>query len=503
MPGIDDRVEQTANAYMGNPKALQQKYAQTKDIFDLIALNTINEKVSAASREMRLRAGAEGKPPTLYERAESQAVDNTKKEMIDEQAGVMQNKLREQQEAQKKLMQAAGAPQPQGGGIMSAMPQRPPSAGISGVAAPNMQGMASMAGGGIVAFDEGGNVDPLAAATGMSPEDLARDRERAERIRAREEAEKDALLQNFLRQAGAPQARRTSAEVDAQYVAQDTQEGRGAPPPAVAATPRGDMPSGGAPSGGAPGTVGFGIRSLIGSKTPEQAASEMEARAAAAANFNPEERAAKERQIRERTAFDKDSELTNFLLGMAGRSSIGSAIAGGGAALQNTRNQALAARQRAEGELIDIGPASRTAGFKAGEARFRDVVLGMAQGVDAAVKQAQVASSAADRALAREGMDYNRAATTMATLTGRITAAKKDINDAYIKSINGLFIPAGQKPNNAQQQAIDIIETTKRLGLAELEALVGPQLLAAETKMGIPSTGGFSLIGVRPNTPPK
>ena len=340
MPGIDDRVEQTANAYMGNPKALEQKYAQTKDIFDLIALNTINEKVSAASREMRLRAGAQGKPPTLYERAEAQAVGNTKKEMIDKQAGVLDNQLREQQEAQKKLMQAAGAP----------------SQGIAGIAAPNISSQ-MMAGGGIVAFDEGGNVDPLAAATGMSPEDLARDRERSERIRAEREAEKDALLQNFLRQAGAPQARRTSAEVDAQYVAQDTQEGRGAPASAPAAAPRGNAPSGGAPSGGAPsggapGTVGFGIRSLIGDKTPEQAARENEARAMIAANYTPEEREAKERQLRERTALDRDSELINFLLGMAGRSTPGLAIAAGGAAAQNTRNQAMANRHRAEGDPL-------------------------------------------------------------------------------------------------------------------------------------------------------
>jgi hypothetical protein len=127
----------------------------------------------------------------------------------------------------------------------------------------------------------------------------------------------------------------------------------------------------------------------------------------------------------------------------------------------------------------------------------------MAQGVDAAVKQAQVASAAADRQLTREGMDYNKAAQVMATLTGRITTAKKIIDDAYTKGVNGLFITGGRKPTNAEQQVIDTFETTRRLGLAELEALVGPQLLAAETKMGIPSTGGFSLVGVRPNTPPK
>jgi len=332
------------------------------------------------------------------------------------------------------------------------------------------------------------------------PEDLARDRERTERIRAREEAEKDALLQNFLRQAGAPQARRTSAETDSQYVAQDTQEGRGtptaAPAPAAAPTPQGGMPT-----GGAPGTVGFGIRSLIGDKTPEQAARENEARAAAAANFSPEERAAKERQIQERTAFDRDSELTNFLLGMAGRSTPGLAIAAGGSALQNARNQALAARQRAEGELIDIGPASRIAGTKAGESRFKDVVAGMSQGVDAAVKQAQVASSAADRALAREALTADKAKTAYTGVQAQITRESTRIDRIHKDAVAELAI-RGLKPNE-YKIALAEINAVRDLGYQQIQNQFTPLMQRLESDMNIPSTGGFSLVGVRPNTPPK
>ena len=505
MYGIDQTLEQTADAYRGNPQMLQQKYAQNQNLIDLLALQKLKSEKESAQREMQLKMG--GKPPTVADQREQQVLDMTKQEVVQEQAGVMQNKMREQQEAQKRLMQAAGAPQgmigaapqPQAGGIMNAMPQRLPSAGISGAAAPNMQ---RMAGGGIVAFDEGGNVDPLAAATGMSQEDLARDRERYERIKAREEAEKDALLQNFLRQAGAPQARRTSAETDSQYVAQDTQEGRGTPTaaPAAAAAP---TPQGGMPTGGAPGTVGFGIRSLIGDKTPEQAARENEARAAAAANFSPEERAAKERQIQERTAFDRDSELTNFLLGMAGRSTPGLAIAAGGAAAQNTRNQAMLNRQRAEGELIDIGPASRIAGTKAGESRFKDVAAGMAQGVDAAVRQAQIASSAADRAMQQNTLDASRASQLQAILFGKLRDGEKDVNTLAENAKKSLFIMPGQKLNNEQQRALELIETQRQIGLEEVRNRIGPALAQAEQRMGVPSTGGFSLVGVRPNTPPK
>jgi hypothetical protein len=495
MFGIDQQVQQTADAYRSKPQMLQQKYAQNQQLIDLLALQKLKSDKEEASRQMAL--SMQGKPPTIADQRESQVLDMTKKEVIDEQAGVMQNKMKQMQDAQKKVLQAAGAPQMPG--QSTPQPQQPPSAGLAGLPAPNIQGMA---GGGIVAFSgstaDGSYVDPLAEATGMSSESLARDRERTERILAEREAEKEAIRQAFLRQAAPQLARQEPAAPQSQATAPPQEE---PPAPAPRAAPQGT--GGGAPMGNTPGTVGFGIQSLIGTKTPEEAARENEARAAAAANYTPEERAGKQRIIDERTAAYDRNKLNRMLMAMAGQTSNYGAIAAGGAQAENDADQAMRERQRGEGQLIDIGPESRKAGTKAGEARFKDVVAGMSQGVDAAVKQAQIASAAADRQLAREGMDYNRAATTMATLTGRITTAKKDINDAYIKSINGLFIPAGQKPNNAQQQAIDVIETTRRLGLAELEALVGPQLLAAEKKMSIPSTDGFSLIGVRPNTPPK
>ena len=497
MFGIDQQVQQTADAYRGKPEMLQQKYAQNQQLIDLLALQKLKSDKEEASRQIALQMGNQGKPQTIADQRESQVLDMTKKEVIDEQAGVMQNKMKQMQMAQQKLMQSAGAPQMPA--QATPQPQQPPAAGLAGLAAPNIQGMA---GGGIVAFSgstaDCSYVDPLSEATGMSSEDLARDRERTERILAEREAEKEAVRQAFLRQAAPQLARQEPAAPQSQATAPPQAEPP-APPPQAA--PQGT--GGGTPTGNAPGTVGFGIQSLIGTKTPEEAARENEARAAAAANYTPEERAGKQRIIDERTAAYDQNKLNRMLRGMAGYSTPALAIAGGGAAALNNADQAMRERQRGEGELIDIGPESRKAGTKAGEARFKDVVAGMSQGVDAAVKQAQVASAAADRQLAREGMDYNKAAQVMATLTGRITTAKKIIDDAYTKGVNGLFITGGRKPTNAEQQAIDTFETTRRLGLAELDALIGPQLLAAEKKMGIPSSNGFSLVGVRPNAPPK
>ena len=339
MYGIDQTLEQTADAYRGNPQMLQQKYAQNQNLIDLLALQKLKSEKESAQREMQLKMG--GKPPTVADQREQQVLDMTKQEVVQEQAGVMQNKMREQQEAQKRLMQAAGAPQPQAGGIMNAMPQRPPSAGISGAAAPNMQRMAS---GGIVAFN---------GATG-SAVDGNQGEEEAQRAYA---------------------ARRQNQ------------------PPRE--TPR--------------------------------------------VNLTPEERAAKERQIQERTAFDRDAELTNFLLGMAGRSTPGLAIAAGGAAAQNARNQALAARQKAEGELIDIGPESRKTGFKAGESAYGPSMQGLASGVQSAANMAATGEAAASRAQIAREAELGRAETRANQLHRTILESVQN-DPAYKKAAEALVL---------------------------------------------------------------
>ena len=316
MYGIDQTLEQTADAYRGNPQMLQQKYAQNQNLIDLLALQKLKSEKESAQREMQLKMG--GKPPTVADQREQQVLDMTKQEVVQEQAGVMQNKLREQQEAQKKLMQAAGAPQ-----------------GIAGVTAPNISPQ-MMAGGGIVAF----NGTTGSAVDGNQGEEEARRAEEERRQSQRPEAR------------SAPQARAQSGGLQA------------------------------------------GLAALLGIR-PDDVYRQRYEEVARGSNLNPEERAAKERQIQERAAFDRDSELTNFLLNMAGRSTPALAIAAGGAAAQNTRNQALAARQRAEGELIDVGPASRMAGFKAAGEGERTAMTGLAQGTGDAVKLEQIQAAAA------------------------------------------------------------------------------------------------------------
>ena len=333
---INSGVEQVMDAYRGDPNALAQRYQQSKqgpqdqqgDLIELIALQRLKSEKEAAIRDTQLKMGGQGKPPTLKEQREQQVMDMTKQEIVQEQAGVMQNKMREQQEAQKRLMQSAGAPS-QGGGIMSAMAQRPPSAGVSGVPAPNMQ---RMAGGGIVAFSRAGSVDD----------------------RAREALDEEARQANASREA--PQRE----------------------------TPRSESQSG----------MQAGLAALLGIRPAEVYRQRYED-VARGTNLNPEERAGKERQIKEASDFAESSGLKNFLLAMAGRSTPGLAIAAGGSALQNTLNQAMINRHRAEGELIDMGPASRLAGFvRAGEGE-RTAMTGLAQGTGDAVKLEQIQAAAA------------------------------------------------------------------------------------------------------------
>ena len=329
MFGIDQQVQQTADAYRGKPQMLQQKYAQNQQLIDLLALQKLKSDKEEASRQMAL--SMQGKPPTIADQRESQVLDMTKKEVIDEQAGVMQNKMKQMQDAQRKVLQSAGAPQMPG--QATPQPQQPPSAGLAGLAAPNIQGMA---GGGIVAFDQGGQ--------------------------AGEEEARRAMEQR--RQQPAPQ--------------QQT---------APQSAPRGGMQS--------------GLDALLAIR-PEEIYEQRRIAAARDTNYNPVERAGKERIIQERSAADKDAELINFLLGGAGRSTNAGAIAAGGAAAQNTRNQALAARHRAEGQLIDIGPASRAAGLKAGETAYGHAMPGLVSGVKAGVDLAQVGEAAAGRQLRQD-----------------------------------------------------------------------------------------------------
>jgi hypothetical protein len=110
------------------------------------------------------------------------------------------------EEAQKQMaMQMAQAPQMGG-------------QGLAGLPAPNMDSM-DMAGGGIIAFDEGGNIeeDPLAYLSGLDSASLSADEERVSQLKAQRKTTQDKERFEFLKQS-APEVAAAMAKKDPSLV---------------------------------------------------------------------------------------------------------------------------------------------------------------------------------------------------------------------------------------------------------------------------------------------
>lgn len=136
---IDQDVNSRVAAYKGNPQALQQKYAASQELIDLLALQKIKSMKEAAAREMQMQMAqqqaANGESnATVADQREKEVMDMTKQELVQQRGELAQQQQTEQKQAMQQLM----------GGIASAQG-----------AASAMQPKA-MAAGGIVAFDEGG-----------------------------------------------------------------------------------------------------------------------------------------------------------------------------------------------------------------------------------------------------------------------------------------------------------------------------------------------------------
>ena len=543
MFGIDQRLQQTADAYRGKPEMLEQKYAQNQQLIDLLALQKLKSEKEEASRQMALQMGGQGKPPTIADQRESQVLDMTKKEIVDQQAGVMQQKMQQQQAAQQKLLQSAGAPQmPAQAAPQQQPPQQPPAAGLAGLAAPNIQGMA---GGGIVAFGDGGSTDK---------EKEQRERDRAAVTNTIEQliaAGKDVLtapgrgiagaaesvITRPLRAAGVPlpylpesfyggdresltpyadklakenaanQAINASRRLPADEatpayagaVARQAEARDAAQPPAPPPQAAPQSTSGGAPSN-APGTVGFGIQSLIGTKTPEEAARENEARAAAAANYTPEDAATKRQDNQEKTAAYERNKFNRMLMAMAGQTSNYGAIAAGGAQAENDADQAMRERHRGNNEFINVGLASRIAGTKAGEARYKDVVTGMGHGVDAAVRMAANATMAAGNMLKQKELDYNHAMQRINDFTKGQNTALYNLEKNYITQKSKIILP-GSTPTPQQKRDAEIMDTKYEIDRSRLSK-TPVEITSLRNRIGIPSYEGYSLVDTQ-NPAPK
>jgi hypothetical protein len=136
---IDQEVASRVQEFKGKPQALQEKYAASQQLIDLLALQKIKSMQESAARQMQLQMAqqqaANGESNmTVAQQREKEVMDMTKNELAQQRGELAQQQGVEQKEAMQKLM----------GGIASAP-------GAASAMEPQ-----AMAAGGIVAFDDGG-----------------------------------------------------------------------------------------------------------------------------------------------------------------------------------------------------------------------------------------------------------------------------------------------------------------------------------------------------------
>ena len=136
---IDQEVASRVQEFKGKPAELQQQYAASQQLIDLLALQKIKSMQEAAARQMQLQMAqqqaANGEASsTIAEQREKEVMDMTKQELAQQRGELLQQEQTEQKQAMQKLM----------GGITNAQ-------GAASAMEPK-----AMTAGGIVAFDDGG-----------------------------------------------------------------------------------------------------------------------------------------------------------------------------------------------------------------------------------------------------------------------------------------------------------------------------------------------------------
>lgn len=142
-------VGQVANAYMGNPQALQQRTQPqngvTPELIDLLALQKLQADKAAAARQMAMQSGQE--PPTVAQGLEQSAMQSSRQE-IAQKLGLPGLMNQGQNVPQAQGSQPQGAPQaPQAQGPQPM--QRMAAGGLARLPSNLPQ---NYAGGGIIAF---------------------------------------------------------------------------------------------------------------------------------------------------------------------------------------------------------------------------------------------------------------------------------------------------------------------------------------------------------------
>lgn len=298
--GITTSISDIKDAYADQPQKLQQA-AQT-DFLSAIAWQQLVTEQESKARDLKLKQAQQTgqQQPTVVEQRQQQALELRKQDMEQQQAERLQTEQRRGQQGIQQLTQqmSRGAP--------------PMGAGIGGLPAPNAAEPRAMAAGGIVAFEEGGDVNPP-----------------TNRVDEAKSTEVDEML-------------RRNPGMTLQQ-AQDILSGRQTTRPEEAGDWRKKITS--------------GINRGLSISRPEAEARSRE-EGMRYFGYTPEEKASQEKRIGEMEAYDKaaynperlqNEGLAAFLLGAGNRGSIGSVMQGAGVSGLNYSNKMRElARQRME-----------------------------------------------------------------------------------------------------------------------------------------------------------
>ncbi len=173
------QIERTKDAYMGRPQELQKRANMTKELVDLLAMQQLKKDLDAVKRNQAMQA--QGNPATIKDQMQ-QGLMGEYRQQAAKEMGVGPSEADMVARAQQGMPQG-GPRMPQG--APQQMPQQPQ--GVMSQARP-----VQLAGGGIVAFQEGMRVGAPEKAglfsqfslPDMDAVRLAEERRKAERARA-------------------------------------------------------------------------------------------------------------------------------------------------------------------------------------------------------------------------------------------------------------------------------------------------------------------------------
>lgn len=120
--GVDAQVQNRVDAYRNNPQQLMQMYQQNQELVDLLALQKLKSEKESAAREMQMQM--QQQPGTIAQQREQEVLQLTKNELAQQTQGVLQRKQQQQQANLQRAAQGglgalaqqgpAPAPAPQG-----------------------------------------------------------------------------------------------------------------------------------------------------------------------------------------------------------------------------------------------------------------------------------------------------------------------------------------------------------------------------------------------------